>query len=128
MKGYAGKILHIDLSSRRFFYEELDKGLARKYIGGKGLANYYLYRYGVWNYDPFSPDNPLIFAIGPFSGTQIPMAARAWSAFRSPLTNILGGSNVGGNLAHIMKYTGVDMVIIRGLAEKPLYLIIYEKC
>ncbi|MGC9148338.1 MAG: aldehyde ferredoxin oxidoreductase family protein [Sulfolobales archaeon] len=127
MKSYAGRILHIDLSLKRFYYEELDKGLARRYVGGKGLANYYLYEYGIWSYDPFSPDNLLIFAIGPFSGTQIPMAARAWSAFRSPLTNILGGSNVGGNLAHIMKYTGVDMVVIRGSAEKPLYLIIYEK-
>ena len=127
MKGYANRILHIDLSTKSYRYEELDKGLARRYIGGKGLANYYLYRYGIWNHDPFSPDNPLIFAIGPFSGTQIPMAARAWSAFRSPLTGILGGSNLGGNLAHIMKYTGLDMLIIRGASEKPIYLVIQER-
>ncbi len=55
------------------------------------------------------------------------MAARAWSAFRSPLTNILGGSNLGGNLAHIMKYTGLDMMIIKGSSEKPLFLVIYDR-
>ncbi|MEM0283271.1 MAG: aldehyde ferredoxin oxidoreductase family protein [Sulfolobales archaeon] len=124
LKGYSEKILHIDLTSRSFRTEDLDPGLARAYIGGKGLANYYLYKYGIWNHKPYSPENPLIIALGPFSGTQIPMATRAWAAFRSPLTNILGGSNVGGVLAAIMKYSGYDMVFIRGSSEKPIYIVI----
>ncbi|MEZ0290839.1 MAG: aldehyde ferredoxin oxidoreductase family protein [Sulfolobales archaeon] len=127
LKGYSGKILTIDLGRREYTYQDLDPRLARAYIGGKGLANYYLYRYSVWSYDSLSPDNPLVFAIGPFSGTQIPMATRAWAAFRSPLTDILGGSNVGGVLAAIMKYAGVDMIIIRGSSDKPLYLVVGER-
>jgi aldehyde:ferredoxin oxidoreductase len=125
--GYSERILYIDVSRKEHRVEPLDKGFARKFVGGKGFANYILYKYRIWSYDPYSPDNLLIFSIGPFSGTMIPMASRAWAAFRSPLTNILGGSNLGGYLAPIMRYTGYDMVIIRGASEKPLYIVIRER-
>lgn len=122
--GYNGRLVLVDLSGRSFKVLGLDEGLARLYIGGKGLANKILYDYGIWNYDPLSPENLLVFASGPLGGTRIPMASRAWAAFRSPLTGILGGSNLGGSLAAIMKYAGVDALIVRGASKEPVYLVV----
>jgi len=122
--GYNGRLVLVDLSDRSFKVLGLDEGLARLYIGGKGLANKILYDYGIWNYDPLSPENLLVFASGPLGGTRIPMASRAWAAFRSPLTGILGGSNLGGSLAAIMKYAGVDALIVRGASKEPVYLVV----
>lgn len=126
-RGYSERILYIDVSRRAYSVRELDMGIARRFIGGKGLANYILYENEIWRHDVFSPENLLVFAIGPFSGTQIPMASRAWAAFRSPLTEILGGSNVGGYLAPVMRYTGYDAVVIRGVSERPVYIVVRER-
>lgn len=124
MYGYAGRILVVDLFNREYKVMNFEESLARLYIGGKGVANKILYNYGIWDYDPFSPDNLLVFASGPLGGTRIPMASRAWCAFRSPLTGILGGSNLGGTLAAIMKYAGVDVLVVRGSSREPVYLVV----
>ncbi len=124
--GYANKVLTINLTDQSYKSEELDMHIARMFVGGKGLANYFLYKYGVWDYEPFSPGNLLVFATGPLGGTPLTMATRAWVGFRSPLTNILGGSNVGGTLGAIMKYTGIDLLIIKGTSRKPTYLMIED--
>ena len=36
--GYAGNILFVDLTNRKFWKEELDVGLAEKFIGGPGIG------------------------------------------------------------------------------------------
>ena len=64
--GYTGKLVMVDLSNRSFKVLELDEGLARLYIGGKGLANKILYDYGIWGYDPFSPREPPGVLFGAF--------------------------------------------------------------
>jgi len=124
--GYAGRVLVVDLADRSFKSLELGESLARLYIGGKGVANKILYDYGIWDYEPFSLGNLLVFASGPLGGTRIPMASRAWAAFRSPLTGILGGSNLGGTLAAIMKYSGVDVLIVKGASREPVYLVVED--
>ncbi|MDM7274760.1 MAG: aldehyde ferredoxin oxidoreductase family protein [Thermoprotei archaeon] len=126
MYGYAGRIVVADAATKSFKVLDVDESLAKTYIGGKGLANKILYDYGIWGYDALDPGNPLIFASGPFGGTRIPMASRAWSAFRSPLTGILGGSNLGGSLAAVMKYAGVDVLIVRGASRDPLYIVVED--
>lgn len=122
--GYTGRITIVDLSSRSFKTIDLNEHIAKLYIGGKGLSNYILYNYGIWDYEPYSPGNLLVFASGPLGGTRIPMASRAWSAFRSPLTSILGGSNLGGSLAAYMKFSGIDALVVKGSSSDPLYLIV----
>ncbi|MEZ0247862.1 MAG: aldehyde ferredoxin oxidoreductase family protein, partial [Thermoproteus sp.] len=76
--------------------------------------------------DPLSPENPLIIASGPLGGTRVPMATRAYAVFRSPLTGIFGGSNLGGTLGAVMRYAGVDVLAVTGRAERPAYLLIEE--
>ena len=126
MNGYNDKILIVDLDKRESKVEGIGRSIAKMFIGGKGLANYFLYEYNIWKYDVYSPNNLLVFATGPFGGLPLTMATRAWVAFRSPLTNILGGSNVGGTLGVVMKYAGVDMLVVRGISKDPVYLVIRD--
>ncbi|MCU7786365.1 hypothetical protein ODS41_00255 [Pyrobaculum sp. 3827-6] len=73
-----------------------------------------------------SGDNPLIFAAGPLTGTGVPMSGRAAAVFRSPLTGILGASNLGGKLGPVMRFAGVDVLVVLGRAERPTYLVVQE--
>ena len=38
IKGYAGRVLEIDLANRTFVFQPLDEDIARLYIGGKGYG------------------------------------------------------------------------------------------
>ncbi|MEM3833073.1 MAG: aldehyde ferredoxin oxidoreductase family protein [Thermoprotei archaeon] len=127
INGYNDRILIVDLDERSSKVKSIDRSIAKMFIGGKGLANYFLYEYNIWNYDAYSPNNLLVFATGPFGGLPLTMATRAWVAFKSPLTNILGGSNLGGTLGAVMKYAGVDMLVVKGASKDPVYLIVRDE-
>lgn len=117
------KVFFINLSKLTWYIEEVN---IRKFLGGRGLGSWLFYKLGGYQVEPFSPDNPLIIASGPLGGTRIPMATRAYAVFRSPLTGIFGGSNVGGTLGAVMRYAGVDAVVFTGRAEKPIYVVIHN--
>lgn len=117
------KVFFVNLSKLTWYIEEVN---IRKFLGGRGLGSWLFYKLGGYQVEPFSPDNPLIIASGPLGGTRIPMATRAYAVFRSPLTGIFGGSNVGGTLGAVMRYAGVDAVVFTGRAEKPIYVVIHN--
>ncbi len=74
--GYAGKILEIDLTQGKVKQTSLDPDLALKYIGGKGFGARWLYDRMPPQSDPFGPENILIFATGPLTGTLVPGSGR----------------------------------------------------
>jgi aldehyde:ferredoxin oxidoreductase len=119
---YAGKILSIDLSEGRT--KVLDLENAKEYIGGSGLAAYYLFKRGTYKVHPLSAENTLAIFNGPLSGTSAPSTSRAEFCARSPLTGIWGESSAGGRLAAYLKFAGWDGIIIEGAARKPVYLLI----
>jgi|Deesub1362B_J571_1020462.scaffolds.fasta_scaffold00005_361 aldehyde:ferredoxin oxidoreductase len=123
--GYGGKIIKIDLSREKVIVEDTPMKILKKYIGGKGFAAKYLYD-NLDNIDPLSPENILIIAVGPASGTKIPIAAKIGFFFKSPVTMIFGESYMGGNIMAEMKWAGVDAIIIRGRASKPVYIYIHD--
>src|SRR4030042_1178751 len=86
MKGYAGKIASIDLSKHKIKVDDLDEGVSRKYLGGKGLGAYLLYTALKPHTDPLDPNNILIFVTGPLTGTTFPAVSRSGVITRSPLT------------------------------------------
>ena len=90
IKGYAGRILEIDLRSRTHTFRPLDEETARLYIGGKGYGVRLLYDMTESGMDPFSPDNPLIFATGPLNGSVAPQSNRFAVISKSPLTGGIG--------------------------------------
>jgi aldehyde:ferredoxin oxidoreductase len=124
MFSYAGKILKINLSERTVEKVELEKDVLEKYIGGSGLAAYYLYRMGVFDYDAFSDRNVLAVFNGPLSGTTAPSTSRIEFCAKSPLTGIWGESNSGGKMATFLKFSGWDGLLIEGKSDQPVYLVV----
>jgi len=121
--GYAGRILHVDLSSGKTWTEPLKEELAKKYIGGIGLGmRLYLDRSkpGV---DPFSPENLLVVATGPLSGSMVPTGGNGHAfVSKSPQSFGVGEAKAHGHFGTELKRAGYDAVVLYGKAEKPTYL------
>jgi aldehyde:ferredoxin oxidoreductase len=96
--------------------------VARNYLGGRGLGIYFLSTELDPACTPLSPENMLILATGPLTGTRAPTAARAMVTTKSPLTNALTCSNTGGYFPAELKKSGIDLIIFQGCAPEPMYL------
>ncbi len=127
MKGYQGRLLEVDLEKEKTRDKELEENLARRYLGGSGLAAKLFYKKMTKDLDPLSPENPLAFINGPFVGARVPSAGRHAVCAKSPLTGIWGESNSGGFFGTILKMAGYDGVIFNGRAENPVYLSIIDE-
>ncbi|RLF03396.1 MAG: aldehyde ferredoxin oxidoreductase, partial [Thermoprotei archaeon] len=123
-RGYAGKILYVDLSSGKSWSEPLNNEVAYALIGGKGLGAYLLFRYLKPNTDPLSPDNILIFATGPLTGTIAPTGNRFCVVTKSPLTGTFLDSHCGGSLGISLKKAGYDALVIKGKATAISILVV----
>ena len=124
MYAYAGRILRVNLSDKSSEIVKLEKDLAEKYVGGSGLAAYFLYRCGVFGVDALSKDNVLAIFNGPLTGTSAPSTSRAEFCAKSPLTGIWGESNAGGKFAAFLKFAKWDGLIIEGSSDAPVYLLV----
>jgi aldehyde:ferredoxin oxidoreductase len=124
--GYTGKVLRINLTNQTAGEEELPLEVASNFIGGAGFGIKYLFDEVKPDADPLGPENKLIFASGPFSGTTIPCASRMAVTSKSPLTNAVGVALTGGYFPVELKFAGYDALIIEGKAEKPTYLWIKD--
>jgi aldehyde:ferredoxin oxidoreductase len=124
--GYTGKVLRINLTDQTAKEETLPVEIAKDFIGGAGFAIKYLYDEVKAGTDPLGPDNKLVFAVGPFSGTTIPCSTRMAVAGKSPLTSAMGLGLSGGHFPAELKFAGYDVLIIEGKAEKPTYVWIKE--
>ncbi|MEX0975297.1 MAG: aldehyde ferredoxin oxidoreductase family protein [Bacillota bacterium] len=124
--GYAGKVLRVDLGSGICRVEPLEERLALEYIGGRGFNMRRLWEMVPPSMSPDSPDNPLIFGVGPLDGTLFPGASRFNVSGLSPHTGILGDSNAGGFFGPELKYAGFDQVIVTGKSSSPVYLFIKD--
>jgi aldehyde:ferredoxin oxidoreductase len=127
VKGYAGKILCVDLSRKEANLRKLPEEMCREYIGGKGFGAKILFEGVEPKADPYHPTNLLIFATGPVNGLMLSGAAKFCAVFKSPLTGIWGESQCGGYFGPQLKYAGYDMIIIQGRSEKPVYLTIEDE-
>ncbi len=126
MKGLNGKLLRVDLTAESLVWEAIPQEKARDYLGGRGLAVRYLYDEMDPGVDPLSPQNKLIMAAGPLTATPTPTGSRYMVVTRSPLTGALTCSNSGGRFPTELKKAGLDLVIIEGRAQRPVYLWIHN--
>ncbi len=122
MFGYHGRFLRVDLNSRETGTLELEEEHLKNFIGGAGLAARLIYDRVVPDMDPLAPDSPLIFAVGPFTGTTIPMVSRSAVCGISPLTGLWGEATTGGVFPFRLKESGFDGIFITGKADRPVYL------
>lgn len=124
MHAWHGKMLIVDLSRRTFLVEEIPSDILWTCLGGRGLGVRLMKEYITL--DPYDPDMPLIFAVGPLCGTPAPTSARMSVVSRSPLTGTIFDSSVGHAFAYKLKSAGYDCLMIRGRASSPVYIEIRE--
>jgi len=124
MESYKGKILEVNLANGSIAHSTLEQDILRRFIGGSGLAaKLFLDRVSP-DVDPLSGENILFIMTGPLAGTALPGVSRLAAGFKSPLTNIWGESNCGGNFGPELKFAGYDGIAIAGISDRPVYLFI----
>ena len=121
---WARKILRVNLSKGTCASEPLNMEWADKYLGQRGLATKYLVEETDPRVDPLSPDNKMIMATGPLTGTCASTAGRYSVVTKGALTGAIACSNSGGFFGNEMKNAGFDMIIFEGKSKKPVYLLL----
>ena len=126
MKGYAGKILKVDLTTGHSHARALDEKHARKYLGGQGFAVEIVYHGVPKGADALSPENVLAMAGGVFDGYPVPTGGKTVFASKSPATGGLAESVMGGSIGAELRHAGYDALEIVGKADGPSYLFIED--
>jgi len=121
--GYAGRILYIDLTTGKTRTEKLSEDDAKKYVGGIGLGMKLYLSNSKAGVDPLGPENPLVLALGPVSGTMFPTGGNGHAFIsKSPETGGVGEAVSHGTFGAELKRAGYDAVVLLGKAERPVYL------
>jgi len=94
--GYFGKYLIIDLSTKSFKEEELSEEIMTTYLGGRGIATKLLFDLQDGKIDPLSAESNLIIFTGPLGGTNVPGSSRIFFGSKSPLSNAVNTTSMGG--------------------------------
>ncbi len=123
---WAGKILRVNLTAGTVKSEPLNMDWAQAYLGSRGLGSKYLVEEVDAKVDPLSPDNKIIWATGPLTGTMASTGGRYTVITKSPLTGAIACSNSGGYWGAEFKMAGWDMVIFEGKSPKPVYLYVND--
>jgi len=126
MKGHFGKYAYVDLSRNEVKEYPIPDEWYQKFIGGRGIAARILLEELDPNVDPWSPENMLVFASGPFQGLGIAGAARFLVMGKSPKTKNINDSFCGGSFGHILGKSGYDGLIIKGKASSPVYISLID--
>lgn len=120
--GYAGRILHVDLSTGSSTIVETSEELRVSYLGGCGFGARLLWDLVPALADPYGPDNVLALATGPVTGTIIPSSAMTVGMSKSPLTGAIARCVMGGFFGPELKRAGYDALTVKGTAPSPVYL------
>lgn len=125
MPGWMGAMLEIDLEKKEGRERPLPPPFLGEWLGGRGLGVRLLYERAL-GVDPLGPDNPLIFAVGPLTGTPCPTAGRFSLVTRSPLTGTAFDGNSGGRWGVGLKRCGLDALVITGRSHEPVYIVLSD--
>ena len=124
--GYTGKILHVDLNKAKFTVEEPSEEFYKTYIGGSAMGAYYVFKNTPAGADPLGPENTLTIMLSASTGVSISGQSRMTATAKSPLSGLIGDSQVGGFFPAEMKFSGFDGIVFTGTSPKPVYLWIHD--
>ena len=127
MKGFFNQLLRINLSKKKSTVESIPDSVLRSCLGGKGLGSYLLLKENLPHIDPFSPQNHLVFTLGPLADTPFYGSSRYAVFTKSPQTGIYSESYSGGKITLFLSRTGYDAIIIEGKSDHPIFLEISDK-
>ena len=125
--GYFKKHLHVDLTSGRCERLDLADEFLERYIGGRGFGaklvwdNLLKHNFKV---DPLGPENLLVIAPGPLTGTYMPSSGKNSFVAISPATGIYGDSSIGGSFGVELRQTGIDVLSVTGRAAELSFLFV----
>ena len=119
---YTGQVLHVDLTTKKIQSKTIDQKLRTQYIGGWGLGIKYLYDLIDPKVDPLSEKNAFVIMTGPVCGTLVPTSSRTALVSKSPKTQTIFESNIGGSFGPELKFAGFDGIVVTGKSDKPVYL------
>ena len=129
--GYAGKILHVNLTTEKISIEKLNLDLAKKFIGGFGLNQRLAYSYIKPDVAPLSPESFIIFGAGSLVGTLTPGAVKCIVTYKAPyelyISNRVTSGTGGRSFGSMLKWAGYDHLLITGKADRPVYLKIFDE-
>ncbi len=120
------KIAYIDLTTGEIEIKPIPLELRKKFLGGRGLDAYLLYNHTEKGCDPLGPKNTLIVSAGLLVGTCASATSRTDFMAKSPLTGLIGNANMGGFFAPELAWAGFHHLVIKGKAEKPVYLWVHN--
>lgn len=121
-KGYTGKIMQVDLSTREISEYPWTDDERRKYIGGKAVGSKIMFDNFKGTENPLGEENIIIISTGPVTGLGAPSSNRFDISTLSPQTGITTSSNCGGDFGYFLKKAGFDALVIRGRCEKPTWI------
>jgi aldehyde:ferredoxin oxidoreductase len=127
MKGFFNRLLRIDLSNKKTTVEPIPESILQSHLGGKGLGSFLLLKENSSHIDPFSPQNRLIFTLGPLADTPFYGSSRYAVFTKSPQTGIYSESYSGGKITFSLSRTGYDAIIIEGKSHHPIFLEISDE-
>jgi aldehyde:ferredoxin oxidoreductase len=120
-----GESLLIRLAAETAESTELDEDLYRKFLGGRGIGSFLMAEaVPSRDVDPLAPENPLLLTAGLLTGTRAPTSARLHVTARSPMTGLLGSSNVGGRFGAALQKTGFRTITIQERAPHPVLILV----
>lgn len=120
------KIAYIDLGNRSVEFGQISDDLRRRFLGGRGINTYLLYRYVNRATDPVGPENVLLVGPGVLTGLPWTGASRVNFSAKSPETGHLGDSAMGGYFGAELRFAGFDLLVIRGRSPRPVYLFVND--
>lgn len=124
--GFWDRIAHVDLTNMTVEYESPGEAFFRRYMGGGCLGSYYVAKLAKPGTDAFSPENVIVFAPSVATGIPVPGFARHSVTAISPLTGGISDSEAGGFWGVALKGAGLDAIVVKGQASKPVYLFVKD--
>ena len=126
MKGVWNKVLKVDLTNGVCQDEQLPDNVYEYFLGGAGMAAYYLWKECPAGTTAFNPANRLTFASGTIHGAKQSGAGK-WSAGAiSPSIEMNADSAATATFGIMLKQTGYDAVVVYGRAARPVYVVVEE--
>ncbi len=126
MLGFAGKILHVNLTTGQIEIEEPPEAFYRTYWGGSAMGAYYLLQGTPPGADPLGPENTLSFMLSAATGAAISGQSRCTATAKSPMSGLIGDSQAGGFWPAELKFAGFDGIVLRGRSPHPVYLWVHD--
>ena len=127
MKGYAGKVLMVDLTRSKIEQKPLEVPALEKFIGGMGMNLKLMQEYASPGTGALAPENVVVLGSAPLVGAPVPAASKLFATTKFPLNGCIATAAAGMNFGVMLKRAGFDHVVITGRSEKPVVLVINDE-